>query len=135
MKKILLLFVITTLSLASFSQTLTTKKGFAILPEAGDWSIGADASPLLEFVGNMFNGTLEQSSPSWDFVSSGPALTLFGKYCKSESMFYRGRLRLGFQSASQDFLVLDKPKATDTVLFKCGKEKVGCRVIAARKCL
>lgn len=117
MKKIFLVIVIASLSAASIAQPLTTKNGSYILPQAGDWSIGADASPFLEFVGNMFNGTLEQSSPNWDFVSSGPELTLFGKYCVTDGKFYRARLRLACLSDRQHFVVTNKRFDMDTVLF------------------
>ena len=40
----------------AFAQDLTSKKGEPYLPEAGDWSIGIDANPLLNYMGNLFSG-------------------------------------------------------------------------------
>jgi hypothetical protein len=36
---------------------LRSKKGIPILPQAGDWAIGADAAPYLEYFGNSFNNS------------------------------------------------------------------------------
>lgn len=40
---------------------LRSKKGTPILPQQGDWAIGADAAPYLEYLGNMFNNTANNS--------------------------------------------------------------------------
>ena len=51
------------LATATFAQDgLTSKKGEAYLPEAGDWSIGFDAGALTSYAGNMFNGTDGQNA-------------------------------------------------------------------------
>jgi hypothetical protein len=47
MKKVILTFVaIFGVVVLLNAQELTSKKGFTILPEAGDWSISMDATPF-----------------------------------------------------------------------------------------
>jgi hypothetical protein len=80
---------------------LTSKKGFPILPEAGDWSISFDAVPLLDYA---FDKTrIMSSSPA---SSAGDALdysisnNIVGKYMVDANKAYRGRLQLDFSRAS-----------------------------------
>lgn len=80
----------------AFAQDLTSKKGEPILPEAGDWAIGVDATPFLSYFGNMLNGTANQSPFGWNYTNSGNMIT--GKMFVSETMAYRGMLRIGFGS-------------------------------------
>ncbi|MCB0380481.1 MAG: hypothetical protein KDD24_04440 [Flavobacteriales bacterium] len=57
MKKRLLFVAAIFAATATFAQDgLTSKKGEAYLPEAGDWAIGIDANPFLNYAGNLFNG-------------------------------------------------------------------------------
>ena len=51
-----LIFILFFSSLISFSQEIVNKNGFPILPQAGDWSIGTDASSFISFFGNIFSG-------------------------------------------------------------------------------
>ncbi|MBR9831853.1 hypothetical protein GYB57_06890 [bacterium] len=44
-------------------EVLTSKKGVPILPEAGDYAIGVDATLFLDYTGNLFNGNLGNTSP------------------------------------------------------------------------
>ncbi len=93
MKKIVILLFLLVSGSSLNAQDLMTKKGLPILPEAGDWSIGFDAIPLLEFVGSIFTDSLH--SPSASFKEGYP-LTLTGMYVVSPTMAYRGIVRLGF---------------------------------------
>ena len=95
-------FTILTLALgltSSFAQTeLKSKKEEVILPEAGDWAIGIDANPFLNYVGNMFGKTAANVAPSWNFHNANQIIT--GKYFTEASMAYRASLRLGMNSAT-----------------------------------
>ena len=82
----------------AFAQDLTSKKGEKYLPEAGDWSIGADASPFLEYAGNFFGKTALNPSPSLNFANGG--MMLQGKMFKDEKTAYRVGLRIGFGSVT-----------------------------------
>lgn len=72
-----------------------SKKGELYLPEAGDWSVGVDAAPFLEYVGNFFSDS-ENESPSAQFANS--AFAISGKYFVKEDKALRGRVRLNIFS-------------------------------------
>jgi hypothetical protein len=79
---------------SAFAQDLTSKKGEPILPEAGDWGLAIDATPFLNYAGNMFGKTANNVAPTWNFFTN--AQTISGKYFKDASTVYRGSLRIGF---------------------------------------
>ncbi len=104
MKKLSYLLFATFCCANVHSQDLTSKKGEPILPEAGDWSIGIDANPFLNYLGNFFNKSASTSgtttvntanqAPSWNFLTVNQTIT--GKYFIDEKTAYRGSLRIGF---------------------------------------
>jgi hypothetical protein len=100
MKKKVLFVASIFLATATFAQDgLTSKKGEAYLPEAGDWAIGFDGTPFLDYAGNMFNGNTGNSvNATW--VGNNPAMTIVGKYFKDESTAYRAKIRIGFGSTT-----------------------------------
>ncbi|MFM2206333.1 MAG: hypothetical protein RL213_308 [Bacteroidota bacterium] len=96
MKKTILIVAATVATLAASAQ-MTSKKGTAILPESGDWSIGVDASGAIEYFGNMLNGG-NNGDLSWDFTNGDQVIT--GKMMKDANTAYRVGLRLGFGSTT-----------------------------------
>ena len=95
---------------AAFAQDLTSKKGETFLPEAGDWSIGIDATPVLNYVGSFFGDT--NSAPTFGFLNANQ--TIIGKYYVSETMAYRGILRVGFSSTKVSNFVSDDGQTAPT---------------------
>lgn len=85
------------------AQDLTSKKGEPILPEEGDWGIGIDATPFLNYAGNFFGKTNNNNAPTFDFLTSNQ--TIVGKYFKDATTAYRAAIRLGFGSNSTTALV------------------------------
>lgn len=61
MKNIILVVIIalfaSNISAQETDSILRSKKGIPILPQAGDWAIGADAGPYLNYFGNLFNNS------------------------------------------------------------------------------
>jgi len=100
MKKTVLFVAAAVLASATFAQDgLTSKKGEAYLPEAGDWAIGFDGTPFLDYAGNMFNGNTGNSvNATW--VGNTPEMTIVGKMFKDESTAYRAKLRIGYGSST-----------------------------------
>jgi hypothetical protein len=100
MKKKVLFVASLFLATATFAQDgLTSKKGEAFLPEAGDWAIGFDGTPFLDYVGNMFNGTAGNTvTAGW--VGNTPQMTFVGKMFKDETTAYRAKVRIGFGSTT-----------------------------------
>jgi len=103
MKKKVLLVAALFVGATTFAQDgLTSKKGEAILPEAGDWAIGFDAAPLLNYAGNFFGKTAANNTDSVNWLGSNKGLALQGKYFKDESTAYRASFRVGFGGDSKD---------------------------------
>jgi hypothetical protein len=101
------------LATATFAQDgLTSKKGEAYLPEAGDWSIGFDASAFTQFAGNMFNGGTNNAltAPWMDQVGQEIRFKMF----KDEKTAYRLRARIGFATTSSDSLGTYDSDVTNT---------------------
>ena len=88
---------------SAFAQDLTSKKGEPILPEAGDWAISADATPFLNYAGNMFGKTANNVAPSFNFLTGNNVIV--GKYFKDEKTAYRAGINLGFGTQSQTNLL------------------------------
>jgi len=99
MKKTLTIFTLALGLTSTFAQTeLKSKKEEVILPEAGDWAIGIDANPFLNYIGNMFGKTAANVAPSWNFHNANQIIT--GKYYSDASTAFRASLRLGMNSAT-----------------------------------
>jgi len=97
MKKITLLaiaFTFAIFNLQAQDEELVSKKGFPILPEAGDYAFGVDLAPLVNFIG----GTTTSNGPSFD-LSDG--MTIFGKYYAEKDMAYR--VKFAFNTLSTNF--------------------------------
>lgn len=93
---------------SAFAQDLTSKKGETILPESGDWSIGVDATPFLNYAGQLLSNA-GATAPTWNFLNGNQ--TIIGKMYTSETMAYRGILRIGMNSSKS---VADIADATVT---------------------
>jgi outer membrane protein W len=105
MKKITLLALLTFAIVSlkaqddSFNQ-IYNKKNQPILPEKGDWVIGVDAAPFLEYIGNMalVSGSTNDA-PEFAFTAQRPG-QLFGKYYVQENKAFRIGLRIGYTASS-----------------------------------
>lgn len=101
MKKRLLFVAAIFAATATFAQDgLTSKKGEAYLPEAGDWAIGIDANPFLNYAGNLFSGSTSQNTIGAGATWFAPGMAIYGKMFKDEKTAYRAMVRLGFGSTS-----------------------------------
>ncbi len=99
MKKLTIFVSALTLTTSMFAQDLTSKKGENYLPETGDWAIGVDANPFLNYFGNFIGGDGFNVAPTFNFQNIHQ--TIIGKYFVSEKMAYRGALRIGMNSDKQ----------------------------------
>ena len=109
-KKVLLIAALFTAGLSFAQDGLTSKKGVPILPEAGDWSIGFDASSLLNYGGNMLNGNTDNSFAPMGDVNAN---TVYGKKFIDANTAYRAMLRLGFGSNTNTTYVKDLSDGAD----------------------
>lgn len=83
------------------------------LPESGDWAIGIDATPFLNYAGNLIGGNDGNVAPTWNYLTNNQTIT--GKYMASEDMAYRAHIRLGFGSMNSANMVGDDNVTTAPV--------------------
>ena len=76
-----------------------------ILPQAGDLALGLDASPILDYFGNMFNNSIHNSTSSF-LRSSSPILYM--RYHLSDKLALRARLQWKGNKQSSSFQVADQ---------------------------
>ena len=90
---------------ATFAQDgLTSKKGEAILPEAGDWALGFDGASFVNYFGNLANGTTNNTmTMPWHSSNN----TIYGKLYKDETTAYRALIRIGMGSSSSETTPFD----------------------------
>lgn len=120
MKKLLLVGCVLLMFSASYAQVedtqseskLLSKRGYSILPESGDFGIGFDAVPFLQYGGNFFSGSTNTNSVNADFQNSTQQLV--GKYFLDEKTAIRARFR--FRSANdtdRNSVILDNQATPD----------------------
>lgn len=111
MKKSILALAVVLGATTSFAQDLTSKKGENYLPEAGDWAIGIDAVPMLNYIGNFFGKANDNNNAGsiWDFNNTN--MLIQGKYFVEEGKAYRAGIRLGFGSEKSSVMVGDRASA------------------------
>jgi hypothetical protein len=127
MKKSVLLAAAFVAASAASAQTgeITSNRGENWLSQDGDWGLIFDAQPILNYVGNLFNGTsgnggvaLNGMSPSLfnglPNHSGGTNVIIGGKKLIDANTAYRGKLRIGFGSTKTTDVVDDaNPDAAD----------------------
>ena len=92
---------------------LLSKNGHQILPKKGDWSLGINASSLLQYVGNVANGETFNNSPGFNQVSKNlPTATIWGKYFIADDLAWRGGADI-FADADRDRYRVDDDSSTN----------------------
>ncbi len=105
---------------SAFAQDLTSKKGEPILPEAGDYMIGIDANPFLNYAGNFFGKNdlagAGNVAPTWNFLNNGVNGTnmIVGKYFKDANTAYRVGIRLGINNQTTKSEIADLSSTAPT---------------------
>jgi hypothetical protein len=82
---------------SSEQPVIMSKKGEMYLPQAGDWAISMDATPFLNYFGDLIHGPSNNATTS--FLSSNQ--TIVGKYYVDNHTAYRFLLRIGLNSNTQ----------------------------------
>ncbi len=75
----------------SENPALVNKRGIPLLPNAGDFAIGVDATPFLKYLGNFFNKDANDA-PLFNGVDN----TIYGKYFIENNRAIRAKLLLNF---------------------------------------
>ncbi len=96
MKKYCFTIALLGIALVTFAQPVS-KKGESFLPREGDWAVGIDAAPFLEYFGNFFSEA-ENQAPFADFTNSQMAIT--GKRFVRDDFAYRASVRFNILTDS-----------------------------------
>lgn len=121
MKKILGVSLALVFSAASFAQNeqIQNKNGVDMMPEAGEWGVGMNALPIINYIGNAFNGNTSNFNMNGNkFVNYWAGNTLFGKYMLSDDNAVRGHLRVGqFNNAYNNYVYSDRSTSPDSLVM------------------
>jgi len=74
------------------------KRGVYLLPQAGDFALGIDATPFLDYLGNIFSGS---------YAPYFGAESIYGKYFLEDNRALRARLTLGLSNISSKGVLPD----------------------------
>lgn len=105
----------------AFAQTgeITSNRGENWLSQDGDWGLTFDASPLLNYAGNLFNNGDNTNVASLDnfFQSNANSdkVVIGGKKLIDANTAYRGRVRIGFGSHKETAMVDDVTSTSNPV--------------------
>lgn len=108
MKKIVSLLLAAGMAVLSLSAQETEKKQY--LPEAGDWAIGFDAKPILNYVGNVFNGNTNNTLTPLGGESSlnyGPTVSIMGKYMLTDEFALKANVGVLLNTDKQAYYIQD----------------------------
>lgn len=146
MKRILSLFICVAMVLPLLAQDLeepksqSAKAEVVYTPQQGDWAIGFNINPILNFVGNMFNGTVGQVFDSKTFGGQPlvanpnpayPVLSVMGKYMVSDNVAIRANVGLLLSADNKSYYIRDDkavfldPLSIEKVVDKAKQETFG----------
>lgn len=99
---------------AASAQTgeITSNRGENWLSQDGDWGLTFEATPLLNYAGNLFNGHAGNGGVALNNLfnsnnANGSGVVIGGKKLIDANTAYRAKLRIGFGSDKQTNLVTD----------------------------
>ena len=110
MKRYILLITLCVLTFTNVKAQEDAKKAY--LPEQGDIAISLDATPVLNFIGNMFNGTEENefgNFPNGTFRINDitPNVSISGKYMLTDNFAVRANIGAQIHSVTTREYVCD----------------------------
>jgi hypothetical protein len=122
MKKLIVSLIIMTVTLGLYAQeeteVLKNRKGVPVVPDAGSFAFGIDATPFFRYAGNLFSNN-NPYYPYFGFTAQNPG-SLFIKYKATNTITYRASLLIGFSNntdKSENFVDPDQiNKVTYTAL-------------------
>ncbi|HEY0978802.1 MAG TPA: hypothetical protein VGE21_15120 [Flavobacteriales bacterium] len=96
---------------------ITSNRGENWLSQDGDWGLTFEATPLLNYAGNLFNGTSGNGGAALNNLNTGifsgnSGVVIGGKKLVDANTAYRAKLRIGFGSTKNTDLVAANPQPT-----------------------
>ncbi len=146
MKKILSILIIALIPLTGVNAQTKQEKQY--LPEEGDWAIGIDVVPVLQYIGNAFNGNTDNkieylggepfinNSTRFNSRSLMPDVSLQGKYMLTDEWALRANVGLMFRSiydnryTKDDQATMLNPLSENKVVDKAHRWRNGMSVMA-----
>lgn len=140
MKKIVIMLVALVFTVNIFAQennkdgevNMMSKRGEYILPVEGDFALGINALPMVNYFGNLFNGTAGNSTGFRTFTHTLVRTTpvLFGKYYLSDKSAIRAGLLIGvYNETNRENVMMNQqipdPKVTVTDVMKSTETDLG----------
>jgi hypothetical protein len=117
-----LLFILTIVSAqAQLTPVLKNKRGIAILPQQGEYSIGFGVNPVFTYFGNFFNGSNSNNFPATGYAAPNQMLAL--KYMKTNDKAYRANFRIAYNNDVLSFNVKDMSPGADVNAVVTDKQK------------
>ncbi|MBQ5423872.1 MAG: hypothetical protein IIU33_01470, partial [Bacteroidales bacterium] len=112
---------------------MMSKRGEYILPVEGDFALGINALPMVNYFGNLFNGTAGNSASFRTFTHSLNLRTtpvLFGKYYLTDKSAIRAGLLIGvYNETNRENVMMNQqipdPKVTVTDVMKSTETDLG----------
>jgi hypothetical protein len=89
---------------------ITSNRGENWLSQDGDWGLTFDATPILNYAGNLFNNTSNNGGVALNWAN--PMLAIQGKKLVDANTAYRAKVRIGFGSDKRVTLVPAIPGTT-----------------------
>lgn len=121
MKKIIGVSLALVFSAASFAQNeqVQNKNGVDMMPVSGEWGVGMNALPVINYIGNAFNGNTGNTFMGGNkFVNYWAGNTLFGKYMLSDNNAVRAQLRVGqYNSTYNNYVYSDRANDPDSLVM------------------
>ena len=109
--------------------TLTNKKGQVILPQSGDWALGFDAVPMMNFALNAINIQNNTGQTATNLVNyqTGLNQVIVGKQFIEDKKAYRVKVGINTSSASTTTFGDDPltPNVQDPENVKISTQKIG----------
>ena len=141
MRKFSILLVALVFTVNAFAQendkngevNMMSKRGEYILPVEGDFALGINALPMVNYFGNLFNGTAGNSASFRTFTHSLNLRTtpvLFGKYYLTDKSAIRAGLLIGvYNETDRENVMMNQqipdPKITVTDVKKSTETDLG----------
>jgi hypothetical protein len=121
MKKIIGVSLALVLSASVFAQNeqVQNKNGVDMMPVSGEWGVGMNALPVINYIGNAFNGNTNNFNMNGNkFVNYWAGNTLFGKYMLSDDNAVRAQLRVGqFNTTYNNYVYSDRAMSPDSLVL------------------
>ncbi|MFT3885281.1 MAG: hypothetical protein QM724_07580 [Flavobacteriales bacterium] len=104
---------------AASAQTgeITSNRGENWLSQDGDWGLTFEATPLLNYAGNLFNGNANNGGVALNSLWTGgtQGVVIGGKKLIDANTAYRGKVRIGFGSTKETDMVTSATDPNSTV--------------------